>query len=141
MRRISVTRPGQLLWLAAMVSMCACVLAPRPPPAPPRQTDLGLKISSVTLANGLRVIVVEDPRATGVQVTTRYQVGSVDDQQHPGMAHLVEHLMFQQVLDGQPLFTQLEDVATSFNAATTFDATTYVARAPASALDKLLAVE
>jgi zinc protease len=124
-----------------MVSMCACVLAPRPPPAPPRQTNLGLTISSVTLANGLRVAVALDPKATGVQVTTRYQVGSVDDQQHPGMAHLVEHLMFQQVLDGQPLFTQLEDVATSFNATTTFDATTYVARAPASALDKLLAIE
>lgn len=130
-----------LLGIAATVSMAACVLAPRPPPAPPRETNLGLTISSVTLANGLRVVVVDDPRATAVQVTTRYQVGAVDDQQHPGMAHLVEHLMFQQVLDGQPLFAQLEDVATSFNATTTLDATTYVARAPASALDKLLAIE
>ncbi|HEU4726726.1 MAG TPA: insulinase family protein [Kofleriaceae bacterium] len=128
-------------WLAGIALCCACAVVPRPPPAPPARTRLGLAISSTTLANGLRVIVVKDPTAAGVQVTARYQVGSVDDQQHPGMAHLIEHLMFQQVLDGQPVFAQLEDVATSFNAVTTLDATTYVARAPGAALDKLLAIE
>lgn len=86
------------------------------------------------------MIVVKDPGATGVQVTAHYQVGAVDDRA-TGMAHLVEHLMFQQQLDGQPLFAHLEDVATSFNAATSFDATTYLARAPAFALDRLLAIE
>jgi len=49
--------------------------------------------------------------------------------------------MFQQQLAGQPVFTYLEDTATYFNAATTLDATTYVARAPAAALGKLLAIE
>jgi zinc protease len=121
----------------------ACAAAPRPPPAPPGRTSLGLAISHTTLANGLRVIVVKDPGATGVQVTAHYQVGAVDDHaaSAPGMAHLVEHLMFQQLLDGQPLFAHLEDAATSFNATTSFDATTFVARAPASALDRLLAIE
>jgi zinc protease len=95
----------------------------------------------VTLANGLRAVVVQDPHATEVQVTMRYQVGAVDDLEYPGLAHLVEHLMFQQELDGQPLFTQLEDTATYFNAATTFEATTYVARGPLSVLDKLLSIE
>ncbi|HET7499447.1 MAG TPA: insulinase family protein [Kofleriaceae bacterium] len=128
-------------WLAGVALCCACVVAPRPPPAPPAGTKLGLTISSTTLASGLRVITVRDPTAAGVQVTARYQVGSVDDQQHPGMAHLLEHLMFQQVIDGQPVFAHLEDVATSFNAGTSFDATTYVARAPAAALDRLLAIE
>lgn len=122
-----------------MVALASCVQ--RPPAAPPRATTLGLEISTVTLPNGLRVVVVLDSSATDVQVTMRYRVGSVDDQAHPGVAHLVEHLMFQQLLDGQPIFALLEDVATQFNAATTHDATTYVARGPRTALDTLLAIE
>jgi len=85
--------------------------------------------------------VFRDPTASEVQVTVRYSVGAVDDGATPGIAHLVEHVMFQQVVDGQPAFTQLEDIAPYFNAGTTFDETTYVARAPAAALDKLLAIE
>lgn len=130
-----------LLCVAAIAAGSSCVIAQRPPPAPPGQLSLGLAISSAVLRNGLRVVVVKDPNAREVRVTARYQVGAVDDQLHPGMAHLVEHLMFQQQLDGQPLFTHLEDSATSFNAATTFDATTFTARAPAGALAKLLALE
>jgi zinc protease len=123
----------------ALVLICACI--PRPPPAPPRETRLGLEISTRTLPSGLRVVVVDDPNAAAVHVTMRYRIGAIDDGEHPGMAHLVEHLMFQQVLDGQSLFTHLEDNATYFNAATTLDATTYVTRAPARELDRLLAIE
>lgn len=118
-----------------------CTVARYPPPAPPRTSTLGLTIESTTLANGQRVVLVDDPAAVDVQVTVRYQVGAVDDGAHPGLAHLVEHLMFQQVVDGQPLFTHFEDTASTFNAFTTYDATTYVARAPAEQLDKLLALE
>lgn len=114
---------------------------PRPPEPPPSGPTLGLAISSRTLANGLRVVLVRDPTATEVQVTMRYQVGAQEDGASPGIAHLVEHLMFEQQLLGQPLFTHLEDTATYFNAATTFDATTYVARAPATAIGKLLTIE
>ena len=87
------------------------------------------------------MVLVDDPHAIDVQVTVRYQVGAVDDGPHPGMAHFVEHLMFQQVVDGQPLFTHFEDSASTFNAFTSYDATTYVARAPAAHLGKLLALE
>ncbi len=124
--------------MAVMTSACALR---NPPPAPPRHTDLGLAITSFTLGNGLRVVLLKDPHATQVQVTMRYQVGAVDDLDQPGMAHLVEHLMFQQVLGGQSLFATLEDITTYFNAATTYDATTYISRAPASRLDKMLSVE
>lgn len=134
---------GMVAIVAVLVGACTLELSlrPRPPAAPARHTSLGLSISTASLESGLRVVVVGDPTATEVQVTMRYRVGAIDDGERPGMAHLVEHLMFQQQLDGQPLFTHLEDTATYFNAATTFDATTYIARAPAAALDKLLAIE
>jgi len=86
-------------------------------------------------------VIVRDPSATESSVTMQYRVGGMDDGAHPGLAHLVEHIMFQQQLGGQPVFTHLEDVATYFNATTTFDATTYVARAPTGALGKLLEIE
>lgn len=129
--------------VVVLVAACSVELVPRPrpPAAPERSTRLGLAIGSKTLRSGLRVVTVRDPNAAEVQVTMRYQVGASADDSHPGIAHLVEHLMYQQDLAGQPLFTHLEDTATYFNAATTFDATTYVSRGPISALDTLLAIE
>jgi len=128
-------------FLACIVVMAGCALAKPPPPAPPRYALLGLAIKSVTLGNGLRIVVVKDPHASEVQVTMRYRVGSADDLEHPGIAHLVEHLMFQQTLGSQTLFAHLEDNATFFNAVTTFDGTTYISRARPDFLDKLLSIE
>jgi zinc protease len=103
---------------------------------------MNLQIKGLVLPNGMPVVVVEDPTATEIEVTTRYRVGSVDDPpDHPGMAHLVEHLMFQQTLGSRSLFAHLEDATTWFNGETTFDATTYMERAPGSKLDELLSVE
>ena len=142
MRNVLVRRgPGLGTLLAALWLVGACALPLRPPPAPPRHTSLGLAISSVTLHNGLRVVVVKDPQASEVQVTMRYRVGAADDLENPGIAHLVEHLMFQQVLGSQTLFAHLEEAATFFNAFTTFDATTYVTRAAPDKLDEVLSIE
>jgi zinc protease len=94
------------------------------------------------LRNGLRVVVVHDPRASQVQVTMRYRVGAVDDPAgREGMAHFVEHLMFQQVQGSQTLFARLENNATYFNGETSLDTTTYVARASVDKLDELISVE
>lgn len=115
---------------------------PLPPPAPPRQTSLGIHLSSYALGNGLRVVLVQDPRAVEVSVTMRYQVGAVDDPAgQAGIAHLVEHLMYQQVLGTQSLFAHLEDITTDFNGFTSQDATVYTARAAPVHLDQLLSIE
>ena len=120
--------------------LAACVAAP--PPSPPRQTKLDIDITTATLENGLRVVLVRDPKAAEVQVTMRYRAGAIDDPAgQEGVAHLVEHLMFQQVLGSQSLFAKLEDAASSFNAFTTLDATTYVTRANATRLEELLSIE
>jgi zinc protease len=126
--------------LIGVVVLTAC--RPHPPAAPVRKTSLGLGIEYLELGNGLKVVIVEDPRATQIQVTMRYRVGAIDDPaDQEGMAHLVEHLMFQQVLGGQSLFDQLENHASSFNGTTSLDATTYWSRATRDRLDKLLSIE
>src|ERR1043165_7708151 len=97
---------------ATICCMLAACAASTKPPAPPRHTELGLGISTTTLSNGLRVVLVRDARAAEIQVTMRYRVGSIDDGDHPGIAHMAEHLMYQQVLGSQTLFSPLEDNAT-----------------------------
>ena len=58
--------------------------------------------------NGLRFVILPDPTTQLVEVDVRYEVGSREDPPgKAGLAHLVEHLMFQQKPDGpttKPLF-------------------------------------
>lgn len=129
-----------LVVVVAVAGACATTMAP--PPSPPRKTNLGLHILPATLPNGLRVVLVSDPNASEVQVTVRYQVGANDDPPgQEGIAHLVEHLMFQPVLGAQSVFAKLQDATTFFNGVTTFDATTYTARANPGRLAELLSIE
>lgn len=115
--------------------------APFGPPKPATR-ELSLPIETYRLGNGLRVVLLVDPNAAEAQVTMRYQVGTLDDAPGAeGIAHLAEHLMYQQVRDGQSLFAQLETAATEFNGMTALETTTYFERAPAAKLDELLALE
>jgi zinc protease len=48
------------------------------------------------LANGLRVISLEDHASSTVAIQVWYHVGGKDDPEHrSGFAHLFEHLMFK----------------------------------------------
>jgi predicted Zn-dependent peptidase len=120
--------------------LAGCALSTKPP-SPPRHTTLGLDISMSVLPNGLRVVLVHDARAPEVSLTMRYRVGAIDDGVHPGIAHMAEHLMYQQSVGNASLFAQLEQSTTYFNGATTYDSTTYISRAPRAELDHLLSIE
>ncbi|HEX4450634.1 MAG TPA: insulinase family protein [Kofleriaceae bacterium] len=116
--------------------------APQAPEPPPRQTRIDLKIDGFRASNGARLVFVPDAKAREVQVTLRYRVGAIDDPPgQEGMAHLVEHLMYQKLEDGQSVFARLEALTSYFNGFTDLDTTTYVERGPASALEPMLAIE
>ena len=54
-----------------------------------------ISFEEFTLANGLKVIVHEDPDTTMAVVDVIYNVGSRDEDENlTGFAHLFEHLMF-----------------------------------------------
>jgi len=54
-----------------------------------------ISYQTFTLANGLQVIVHEDPRTTLAVVDVIYDVGSrAEDPERTGFAHLFGHLMF-----------------------------------------------
>jgi predicted Zn-dependent peptidase len=122
------------------VGLVAC-WKPFGPPRP-AQRAFEPQIQLVQLDNGLRVVALPDATATEIQLTMQVGVGSIDDPPGgEGLAHLVEHLMFQQVLDGESLFAKLERHATSFNGFTELEATTFSERAPPADLDRFVAVE
>lgn len=127
--------------VVVLVAAWGCWGVPRPS-APHREPQLGVQLSSSSLANGLRVVIVEDANAVEVSVTMRYQVGEMDDPGgRQGTAHLVEHVLFEPVLSGESLYAHLQRAAVDFNGYTSIDATTFSARAPITQLARLLEVE
>src|SRR5262245_60362737 len=73
-------------------------------------------------ANGLRFVIMPDPSTQLAEVDVRYEVGSREDPPgKAGLAHLVEHLMFQHKPDGpntKPLFHFLLQASVFVNAYT-----------------------
>jgi len=96
-------------------------------------------------ANGLRFVIMPDPSTQLVEVDVHYEVGAREDPEgKAGLAHLVEHLMFQTRPDGpdtQPIFQTLLDMSTFMNAFTNEDMTHYWTTVHAENLDAMLKIE
>jgi zinc protease len=83
--------------------------------------------------NGLRFVIMPDATTRLAEVDVRYEVGAREDPpDKAGLAHLVEHLTFDQRPDGPaapPLMQVLQQVTLNMNAYTEADKTHYM-RAP-----------
>jgi zinc protease len=97
-----------------------------------------------TLANGLRVVVLEDHAAPVVQVAMWYRFGSnYETPGKTGLAHGLEHMMFR----GTPALSAagLDDLGARlgglFNANTTNEYTHYYFVVPADRMDLMVHVE
>jgi len=141
---------GSRWWFGVLGIVAACV----PPHAKPiRYGSLVLGersfhyrhgVEASTLRNGLMVALVPDDRANLVAVDVRYLVGDIDDPDDKrGLAHVVEHMMFERRSEpGGPTTTdRLATASLSHNAKTMWDATHYHTLALASELDELLTIE
>ncbi len=95
--------------------------------------------------NGLRFVVMPDPSTQLVEVDVRYEVGAKEDPPgKAGLAHLVEHMMFQHKPDGpdtKPLMHFLMNNAINMNAYTNPDTTHYMVYARAEQMDAMVKVE
>jgi len=96
-------------------------------------------------SNGLRFVVMPDATTQLVEVDVRYEVGSREDPPgKAGLAHLVEHLMFDQRPDGpgtKPMMQVLRQLTLNMNAYTNWDTTHYMLNARAELLDALIKIE
>lgn len=101
-------------------------------------------VDTVTLANGLRVVVVPDPSSPVAALAVHYDVGFRSEPEgSTGFAHLFEHLMFQgsEHLDKGELPRLIEGSGGVFNGFTRPDATVYFEQLPKSALELALYCE
>ena len=89
--------------------------------------------------NGLKLFVVPDPYTRMVQFDVRHSVGAREDPiGKAGMAHFVEHLMFQMPANGPGSTRVMSDIAQHtlfFNAYTAPDQTHYIHTGTADELE------
>jgi zinc protease len=127
-------RIALLLLLGAMFSQIARAQAVAPK----------LNFKERTLANGLRVISLEDHASPTVAIQVWYHVGGKDDPEHrSGFAHLFEHLMFKSTknMKSEMMDRLTEDVGGANNAYTQPDVTVYYETIPSNYLETLLWAE
>jgi zinc protease len=99
------------------------------------------------LANGLKVLLVENRVAPVVTVCVLYRVGSRNEAVgYTGATHLLEHMMFK----GTPAFNKelgtqiaatLQKIGADFNATTWYDRTNYYETVPSDQLELAIRLE
>jgi zinc protease len=101
-------------------------------------------VSTFRLDNGMDVVVIEDHRAPVVVHMVWYRIGAADEAPgHSGIAHFLEHLMFQGTKTVAPgdLSKIVAAQGGSDNAFTTQDYTAYFQRVAADRLDLMMQLE
>ncbi|VAW16684.1 Peptidase, M16 family [hydrothermal vent metagenome] len=105
---------------------------------------LGPPVTSFDLANGMKVVVIEDHRAPVVTHMVWYKVGAADEVSgKSGIAHLLEHLLFKGTEAAKPgeFSKVVASNGGSENAFTTSDYTAYHQRIARDRLGILMAYE
>lgn len=125
-----------LLWLAVSSAFLTASVS--------AQTVSPLNFKERVLANGLKIVSLQDKTSPTVSVQVWYNVGSKDDPPgKSGFAHLFEHLMFKSTQNMKSeMFDRLtEDVGGENNASTSDDRTEYHEVVPSNYLETLLWAE
>ncbi len=110
-------------------------------PAPAAAAD---PVTAATLANGLRVLLVEDHRSPVVSFQVWYRVGSRNEARgHTGLAHFLEHMMFKGTpTHGPRQYSRLvEQNGGQDNAFTSQDVTAYYVNIAGEHLDLVIDLE
>ncbi|MGD9563908.1 MAG: M16 family metallopeptidase [Pyrinomonadaceae bacterium] len=103
-----------------------------------------IEMKQRTLANGLRVVTVQDNSSPTVSIHVWYDVGGKNDPPgRSGFAHMFEHMMFKATknMPNEKMDRLTEDVGGFNNASTWPDFTNYYEVVPSNHLERLLWAE
>jgi len=106
--------------------------------------SIHVDLKETRLANGLRVITLEDHSAPVIAVAVTYNVGSRNEKQgRTGFAHLFEHMMFQgsENVGKSEHFMLIQNNGGTMNGTTNEDRTNYFEALPANQLELALYLE
>ena len=123
--------------IAILLLLIVSLLVPSSAPAADR-------VVAATLDNGLRVLLLEDPRSPIVSFQVWYRVGSRNEHRgSTGIAHFLEHLMFKGTPShGPKQFARLvEENGGQDNAFTSQDVTSYYVDIAADKIDLVIDLE
>ena len=132
-----------LMALCAAVTLFGVLLV-QPPVASGQAKVPRLNYKERMLANGMKVLTVEDHSSPTVGIQVWYKVGSKDDPDgRSGFAHLFEHIMFKSTknMKAEMMDRLTEDVGGYNNASTYDDFTNYYEVVPSNYLETLLWAE
>lgn len=99
---------------------------------------------TITLKNGLQVVIVPNPIGPVVSIGVVYKVGTADDPLPiVGISHFLEHMMFRgtKTVSDKEFNSLLLSKGARFNAHTTFDYTAYTIKIASAYLDLALKLE
>ena len=108
------------------------------------ESKINFNAKSTTMENGLRLIVVENPRAPVVAQMMWYNFGSnIEDRGKSGLAHFMEHLMFKGTKNHPNSYFSdyLSKIGGSENAFTSYDYTAYYQIFPSQHIEKIIELE
>jgi zinc protease len=128
----------------AALAAAAAVLLPIDLSARASSRPAPLDYSTTTLANGLRVVFLEDHSTPIVQAEIWYHVGSKNERAgRTGFAHLFEHMMFKGSKNVEPEGhpSWISSIGGQSNAYTTEDTTVFWQTVPAQYLPLVLWLE
>lgn len=123
-------------WVALCFALSAIIA--------PAAAQTGVHMESFTLKNGLEVIVIPNHRIPAVSHMIWYRVGAADDPPgKSGLAHFVEHMMFQGSPGLKPgeFATTVERLGGQNNAFTSSDITAYYVNIAKERLPRILDME
>ena len=106
--------------------------------------NVHVDLKETRLANGLRVITVEDHNAPVIAVNVTYNVGSRNEKPgRTGFAHLFEHMMFQgsENVGKSEHFILIQNNGGTMNGTTNEDRTNYFEALPSNQLELALYLE
>src|SRR5262249_12079412 len=111
---------------------------------PLRPAAAGATVTQFTLANGMDIVVIPDPRPPVVRHMVWYRAGAADEPMgKSGIAHFLEHLMFKGTARNPAgrFSQQVAAIGGQENAFTTNDYTGYFQRTSREHLEKLMDFE
>ena len=131
---------------AALILLCAITTGAAPQAQAPAPGDLPtIEFETITLDNGLEVILSQDDSLPLVAVNLWYHVGPANEARgRTGFAHLFEHMMFQGTkhVPADQYFPLLEAAgASGVNGTTGYDRTNYYETVPSNQLELALWLE
>ena len=147
---MSARRATRVPSLLAVAVLGGCVLQEPQPEAPPPflppapAPSLALSVEYYRLANGLRVVLSNDPSVPTTTIAVYYHIGFRSEPQgRTGFAHLFEHLMFEETtnLDKGEAARLVTGNGGISNGSTRFDYTNYFEVVPSHAVRPVLWAE